>query len=324
MTRFATLLASLATSLLCLLATPLHAQTAWPSKPVKFIVPLPPGGTADVLACTLAEKLAVMWGQPVIVDNRPGGNGIIGSEAIARAAPDGYTIGMGNTTAQVSNPFVYTKLSYDPERDFTPLAWLTSNPMFLIVHPSVPATTLQEFIAYAKANPGKLTYASNGVGSSMHLATELMMQRTGISMLHVPYKGMAGAVQDLVAGNVNATVDISSMNWVKQGKLRAIGVVSEKRYPGAPQVASFAEQGLPKMEIISWLSLHAPAGLPAELQRRINADVNKVLEMPDVRARLASIDMNPAGGSPEQLTELLKSERERYGAVIRANGIRAE
>ncbi|MBN9473262.1 MAG: hypothetical protein ABS43_12175 [Bordetella sp. SCN 67-23] len=309
---------------LCLLCFTLPARAEWPARPVKLLVPLPPGGTADSLARILAEKLALIWNKPVVVENRPGGNGIIGSEALARAAPDGYVIGMGNTTAQVSNAFVYSRLPYDPERDFTPLAWLTSNPMFLIVHPSVPARNLQEFIAYAKSHPGKLSYASNGVGSSMHLAAALLMQETGIDMLHVPYKGMGAAVQDLVAGMVSATVDISSMNWVKQGKLRALGVISESRYPGAPDVPSFGEQGLHGLEIISWLSLHAPAGLPADLQQRINADVNKVLAMPDVRSRLKAMDMDAAGGPPERLTELLHTERQRYGAVIKAAGIHAE
>ena len=315
---------ALMTAGLCLLCFVLPVRAEWPMRPVKLLVPLPPGGTADSLARILAEKLAVIWNKPVVVENRPGGNGIIGSDALARAAPDGHVIGMGNTTAQVSNAFVYSKLPYDPERDFTPLAWLISNPMFLIVHPSVPARNLQEFIAYAKANPGKLSYASNGVGSSMHLAAELLAQKAGIDMLHVPYKGMGAAVQDLVAGMVNATVDISSMSWVKQGKLRALGVISESRYPGAPDVPSFGEQGLHGLEIISWLSLHAPAGLPADLQRRINADVNKVLAMPDVKDRLKSMDMDAAGGPPERLTELLRAERERYGAVIKAAGIRAE
>ncbi|ODU70033.1 MAG: hypothetical protein ABT00_18840 [Bordetella sp. SCN 68-11] len=301
---------------LCLLCFTLPARAEWPARPVKLLVPLPPGGTADSLARILAEKLALIWNKPVVVENRPGGNGIIGSEALARAAPDGYVIGMGNTTAQVSNAFVYSRLPYDPERDFTPLAWLTSNPMFLIVHPSVPARNLQEFIAYAKSHPGKLSYASNGVGSSMHLAAALLMQETGIDMLHVPYKGMGAAVQDLVAGMVSATVDISSMNWVKQGKLRALGVISESRYPGAPDVPSFGEQGLHGLEIISWLSLHAPAGLPADLQQRINADVNKVLDGDDVKADMAKLGFERRLGTRDAFKTMLENEVARTKKLI--------
>lgn len=303
---------------------PAQSQGNWPVRPVRFIVPLPPGGTADATARILAEKLAVLWGQPVLVDNKPGGNGIIGTDALAKAAPDGHTIGMGNINTHATNQFIYAKLPYNAANDFTPLVWLTTSPLFLIAHPSLPANTLQEFLAYARANPGKLSYATIGVGSSMHLATEMLAQRTGIQAVHIPYKGMGAAMQDLMAGNVMFTVDISAMAQVKQGRLKALGVASPKRYPGAPDLASFGEQGLDHFELVTWLSLHAPAGLPADLQRKINADVNRVLQMGEVRDRIRAISLDVIGGTPEQLTAHLASEREKFSAVIKAAGIKAE
>ena len=310
--------------LLALGAAAVAAQGNWPQRPVRFIVPLPPGGTADATARILAEKLTPIWGQQVVVENKPGGNGIIGTDALARAAPDGYTIGMGNINTHTTNQFIYAKLPYDAERDFAPLAWLTTSPLFLIAHPALPANTLPEFLAYARANPGKLTYATIGIGSSMHLATEMLAQRTGIQAVHVPYKGMGAAMQDLMAGNVLFTIDISAMAYVKQGRLKALGVASPKRYAGSPDLASFAEQGLDNFELVSWLSLHAPAGLAPELQKKINADVNRVLQMPDVRDRIRAISLDVIGGTPEQLTAHLASERKKFSAVIKAAGIKAE
>lgn len=310
--------------LIVLVSGAVGAQGNWPSRPVRFIVPLPPGGTADATARHVAEKLATLWGQQVVVENKAGGNGIIGTDALAKAAPDGYTIGMGNINTHATNAFLFAKLPHDPERDFTPLVWLTTSPLFLIVHPSLPVNTLQEFLAHARANPGKLTYASIGIGSSMHLATEMLVQRTGISVVHVPYKGMGAAMQDLMAGNVLFTIDISAMAYVKQGRLKALGVAGIRRHPGTPDLPSFAEQGLPNFELVTWLSLHAPAGLPAPLQSRINADVNRVLQMPDVRERINALNLDVIGGTPEQLTSHLAGERRKFSAVINAAGIKAE
>ncbi len=320
----AALLASALAALLAVLAGPAAAQAPWPTRPVRFIVPLPPGGTADATARILADKLSVLWKQPVVVENRAGGNGVIGTDALAKAAPDGYAIGMGNINTHATNAFLYTRLPYNPESDFTPLVWLTTSPLFLVAHPSLPANTLQEFLALARASPDKLTYATIGVGSSMHLATEMLAQRTGIRVVHVPYKGMGAAMQDLLAGNVLFTIDISAMGMVKQGKLKALGVASPRRYRGEPGLPSFAEQGLADFELVTWLSLHAPAGLPAELQKRIVDDVNRVLQMPDVQERIRAMNLDPVGGSPEQLAAHLASERRRFSAVIRDAGIKAE
>lgn len=300
---------------------PARAQAAWPSRPVRLIVPLAPGGTADGTARLLADKLSGLWGQQVIVENRAGAAGIIGMEAIARAEPDGYTLGMGNINTVATNHLLRPKLSYDPLKDFTDIAWLTTSPLFLIVHPAVPAATVAEFVAYAKANPNKLSFASIGSGSSMHLAMEMLQQRTGIRLLHVPYKGMGAAVQDLIAGNVSSTLDITTMAMVHAGKLRALAVASDKRYPREPDVPSFGEQGLSGLELTTWLSLHAPAGLSPELTARINADVNRVLAMPEVRAGIEKMNLDPIGGSPADLQAMLGRERSRYAELIRQAGI---
>jgi tripartite-type tricarboxylate transporter receptor subunit TctC len=315
---------ALAAFLLAVFTAAASAQGGWPARPVRFIVPLPPGGTADATARLLADKLSAAWGRPMVVENKPGGNGIIGTEALAKAAPDGYTIGMGNINTHATNQFIYAKLPYNAESDFSPLVWLTTSPLFLIAHPSLPANTLQEFLAYARANPGRLAYATIGNGSSMHLATEMLAQRASLQMVHVPCKGMGAAMQDLMAGNVQFTIDISAMAHVKQGRLKALGVASPRRYPGSPDLASFAEQGLADFELVTWLSLHAPAGLPAELQKKINADVNGVLQMPEVRERINTMNLDVIGGTPAQLAAHLAAERRKFAAVIKAAGIKAD
>lgn len=313
-----TILAAFAASVA---AAPASAQATWPNRPVRLIVPLAPGGTADGTARLLADKLGALWGQQVIVENRAGAAGIIGMEAIARAEPDGYTLGMGNINTIATNHLLRPKLSYDPLKDFVDIAWLTTSPLFLIVHPAVPVTTLAEFVAYAKANPNKLSYASIGSGSSMHLAMEMLQQRTGIRLLHVPYKGMGAAVQDLIGGNVSSTLDITTMAMVHAGKLRALAVASDQRYPREPNVPSFGEAGLHGLELVTWLSLHAPAGLPAELVSRINADINRVLAMPEVKAGIQTMNLDPVGGSPADLQAMLGRERSRYAELIRQANI---
>ncbi len=300
------------------------AQNTWPTRPVQFIVPLAAGGTADGTARVLAEKLSEVWGQRVYVENKAGGNTIPGTDAIAKAAPDGHTIGMGIIGSQAANPFLFPKLPYNVEKDFSPILLIATSPIFLIVHPSVPANNLPAFIAHAKANPEKLSYASTGHGSSLHLAAEQLIQRVGIKMQHIPYRGMGAAMVDFLSGTVQVAMDVSTMAQVRDGKLKALGVASDKRFIGAPNVPSFAEQGLADFEATTWLSLHAPAGLPADLQRRINADVNRVLAMPDVRARMLTMSYVANGGTPEQLTGFLAAERKKIGAIIQTAGIKVE
>ena len=301
-----------------------QAQGIWPSRPVKIIVPLSPGGTADAVARLLSEKLSTAWGQPVFVDNKPGGNGIIGTDVLAKAAPDGYTLGIGTLNTHITNQLVYSKIPYNSEKDFSSITLLTTSPLFLITRKSLPVQTLNEFIEYAKSNPGKLSYATIGTGSSMHLATEMLLQRTKITAIHVPYKGMGAAMQDLLAGNVDFTIDISGMSQVKNGKLKALGVASTKRYPNEPTVPSFAEQGIDQFEVSAWLSLHAPAGLPLPLQKKINADVNKALLSPEVKEKIQAMNLDVKGGTSDELNAHLISERKKFSTVIRAANIKAD
>ena len=297
---------------------------AWPQRPVTIIVPLAAGGTADGVARVVAEGLGVRWGVRVNVENKSGGNAIIGTDAVAKSPADGYTLSMGLITSQAANPFLFDKLPYNVDKDFTGITLLATSPIFLVVHPSVPAKNLQEFIAYAKANPDKLSFATTGYGSSFHLATEQLTQRTGIKMTHVPYRGMGAAVMDLLAGNIQVAMDVSTMAQVREGKLKALGVASAKRYEGEPDIASFAEQGLSDLEAGTWLSLHAPAGLPADIRDRINADVNAVLAKPEIRARMLTMHYVPAGGSAADLDSFLKTERAKIGEIIKVGNIKIQ
>jgi tripartite-type tricarboxylate transporter receptor subunit TctC len=310
--------------MVALLQASAQAQGVWPTRPVKIIVPLSPGGTADAVARLLSDKLSAAWGHPVVVDNKPGGSGIIGTDALAKSAPDGYTLGIGTINTHITNQFVYSKIPYDTEKDFSSITLLTTSPLFLITRKSLPVQNLNEFIDYAKANPGKLSYATIGTGSSMHLATEMLLQRAKISAIHVPYKGMGAAMQDLLAGNVDFTIDISGMSQVKTGKLKALGVASAKRYPNEPTVPSFAEQGIDQFEVTAWLSLHAPAGLPLALQKKINSDVNKALLTPEIKEKIQAMNLDVKGGTSDELNAHLSSERKKFSAVVRNANIKGE
>jgi len=302
-----------------------HAQAdpSWPARPVRLILPHAPGGTADVVARLLGERLSALWGQTVIVENRTGAAGIIAMEALTRAAPDGYTIGLGNLNTVVTNPLFRKSLPYDPEA-LTSLAWLTTSPLFLIVAPQLPVHSVAEFIEYARARPGELSYGSIGNGSTMHLATLMLQQRTGLDMIHVPYKGMGAALADLMAGRVSVALDISAMSMVRAGKLRALAVAADERYPGEPDLPAFGEVGLKNLTLVTFLSLHAPPGLPQPLVQRINADVNRVLQQPDVIARIKAMHLDPQGGSADRLTDFLMQERLRYAEVVKRAGIEPE
>lgn len=297
---------------------------AWPQRPVTIVVPLAAGGTADGVARVLAEGLTERWGVRVNVENKSGGNAIIGTDAVAKTPADGYTLSMGLITSQAANPFLFDKLPYDVDKDFTGITLLATSPIFLVVHPSVPARNLQEFIAYAKANPDKLSFASTGYGSSFHLATEQLLQRAGIKMTHVPYRGMGAAVVDLLAGNIQVAMDVSTMAQVKEGKLRALGVASTKRYENEPGIPSFAEQGFPDLEAGTWLSLHAPAGLPTDIRDRIGSDVNALLAKPEVRTHMLTMYYVPAAGTAAELDAFLAKERAKIGEIIRIGNIRVQ
>lgn len=299
------------------------AEPAWPNRPVKLIVPLAPGGTADATARILAEQLTRRWGQPVIVDNRAGAGGVIAMDALSHAAPDGYTLGIGNLNTMVTNPHVLRKLPYDPG-SLTSITWLTTSPLFLIVNPQLPVKTLNEFIAYVKTHPDELSFASIGNGSTMHLATVQLMQRAGLRMVHVPYKGMGTALQDLVAGHVNVALDISAMSMVRSGKLRAIAVAADERYPGAPEIPAFGEVGIKGLQLVTFLSLHGPQGMKPELAKRISSEVSQILSTPEVMQRIKAMNLDPQGGSPERLDAFLAGERRRYAEVIQRAGLQPE
>ena len=308
-----------------LLAASASAQSSWPAKPIRLISPFPPGAVVDTLCRTLAVPLGEALGQSVLVENRPGAGGNIGMEIVAKAPADGYTIGMGGIAQHAINPSVYASMPFDPVRDFAPIIFVARNINVLVVHPSLPAHDVRELIAYARANPGKLSFGSAGAGTSQHLAGELFKQLAGVDMTHVPYKGAGPAVTDLLAGQIPLMfVDISAvLGHVRAGKLRALGVTSRNRTP-LLDVPTIAEQGLPGFEVNAWFGLLAPAGTPREVVARLNAETAKVLRSGATLERLQGLGLSVDPGTPEDFAALIASELARWGSIARAAKIRAE
>jgi tripartite-type tricarboxylate transporter receptor subunit TctC len=302
------------------------AAQDYPSKPIRIINPFAPGGPVDLLARAVGQKLQEAWGQPVLVETRAGAAGNIGIEYVARQPADGYTLLVMPTGNAVVNPHIFPKLAYDPLRDFAPVTLLATVENVLVVNPEVKAVSVQELVALAKANPSKLTFASPGVGSQAHVAGEMLKSMAGVQMLHVPYKGMAPAMNDLLGGQVSFMfLSMSSaLKQVQAGKLRALGVASLQRSSAAPNLPTVAEQGLPGFEALSWYALMAPAGTPAEIVDKIAGDAARALGAPDVRERLLGLGANPVGNSPVELAQMLKREHAFWGEFIRKAGIRAE
>jgi tripartite-type tricarboxylate transporter receptor subunit TctC len=302
------------------------AAQEYPSKPVRIINPFAPGGPVDLLARAVGQKLQEAWGQPVLVETRAGAAGNIGIEYVARQPADGYTLLVMPTGNAVVNPHIFPKLPYDPLRDFAPVTLLATVENVLVVHPEVKAASVQELIALARANPGKLTFSSPGVGSQAHVAGEMLKSMAGVQMLHVPYKGMAPAMNDLLGGQVSFMfLSMSSaLKQVQAGKLRALGVASRSRSSAAPDLPTVAEQGLPDFEALSWYALMAPAGAPAGLIDKIAGDAARALRAPDVRERLLGLGANPVGNTPTELAQMLKREHAFWGEFIRKAGIRGE
>ena len=298
---------------------------SYPDKPVRVIVPAPAGGALDIVARHVTQKLGESFGTQFIVDNRGGASGAIGAEAVARAVPDGYTLLLTSASAVSINPHFSAKAA-DPLRTYTPIVLVGSSPMVLVVHPSVPAKSVKELVAIAKARPDALAYASNGTGSLSHVTAALFMQRAGIRMLHVPYKGAAPAVIDTVAGHVSVLFAgyPSVAAQERAGKLRALAVTSAKRVELAPHLPTVAESGLPGFESTQWWGVYGPAGLPADIVERLNATLNKVLRLPDIRKSLAQDAAEPAGGTPAELAAYHKADYEKWGKVIRSAGIKGE
>jgi tripartite-type tricarboxylate transporter receptor subunit TctC len=300
-------------------------QSAYPTKPVRMISPFPPGAVVDTLCRTLAVPLGELLGQPVVVENRTGAGGNIGMAAVAKAPADGYTIGMGGIGPNGINPSVYASMPFDAVRDFVPITFVASNVNVLVVNPWVPAQNVRELIAYAKANPGKLSYGSAGTGTSQHMAGELFKISTGAEMAHVPYKGAGPAVADLIAGQIPLMfADISAaLGHIRAGKLRALGVTTRERTP-LLDVPTLIEQGIPDFDVNAWFGLMAPAGTPREIVARLNADSVSALRRPAIRERLESVGLKPAPGTPEEFGRFIQGEIDRWAKVAKAANIRAE
>ena len=299
---------------------------AYPSKPIRLIVPFAAGGGNDAVARLVGKRLADSLGQPVLVDNRPGAGGVVGAELAAKSAPDGYTLFLGGVGSHAINPNLHRKLPYDPVRDFAPVELLAQAPLVLVVHPSVPARDIAEFIAYARANPGRLNFASNGNGSSSQLAAVMFDTMAGVDMVHVPYKGLSPALADLLSGQVQLMFSsvVAILPHIKAGKLRGLATTGAKRLASLPELPTIAESGLPGYEASSWYGILAPAGTPRDIVARLNAELGKALDQPEVRASLIAEGAEPAGGSPEAFAAHIRSEMERLGKLIRDANIRLE
>lgn len=305
---------------------PAAAQPAWtPARPVRIIVPLAPGGTADTIARLIADPLAAQLGQPVVIENRPGGTNTVGAVQVARAAPDGLTLLYAPPPVQILNPLMMRNMPYDAMADFAPVVALMRAPKLLVVRPDFPATTVAEFIAVARARPGAITYASSGIGSSAHLAGALLAQMAGIELLHVPYRGTAPGVQDLMAGRVDMTLDTAAalLPLVREGRLKALAVSTRDPAQAAPELPPIAAT-LPGFHDASFNYLLAPARTPPEAIAALNAAVNRVLAQPAVRARYAALGAEPVGGTPQELAAMVLEEIERWRGVIQAQGITIE
>ena len=309
-----------------LVGAPALAQPAYPTKAVTLVVPFPPGGGTDTGARLIAQKLSERWGQPVIVENKPGAAGIVGVDYAAKAKPDGYTILMGNIGTQSVNPSLYKKLPYNPETAFAPITLVAELPLVLVINPKVEAKSPADVIARAKARPGDLTYSTSGNGGSMHLAAALFENEAGIKMMHVPYKGGGPAIQDVIAGHVNlsfATI-LETAGYIKNGRLQALAVTSEKRSPALPDVPTVAESALPSFDSISWIGLLAPAGTPQPVIDKVAGDVRAVLETAEVRDRLIAQGATPVGNSSAEFKMLIEKDRARYAKIIAEKGITAD
>ncbi|HSW19154.1 MAG TPA: tripartite tricarboxylate transporter substrate binding protein [Ramlibacter sp.] len=304
----------------------LFAQGKYPDRPITLVVPSAPGGTTDFTARLIAEPLSRALGQPVIIDNKAGASGNIGNQMVARARPDGYTLLVAYSGYQVGNPHLFKKAGWDPLKDFAPVAMLTRAPQVLAGRASLPAGNLRELIAYAKANPGKLNYASSGNGSIQHIAGELFKQLTGADITHIPYKGAGPAVQDLLGGQVDLffTTPASVVNQIKADKLKGLAVTSAHRLSSRPQTPTAVEAGLSNFDLDSWFALYAPAGTPAELVQLLNVEVGKVLAMPEVRRKSEESGTTVEQMSAAQLGDFTRRELERWGRVIKSASISAE
>ena len=301
------------------------AQQNYPAKSVRLVVPSAPGGGTDITARVMAPKLSEFLGQQVVVENRAGAGTMIGGEVVARAAPDGYTLLMGISTLAI-NPAMYRKVPYDALKDFAPITQAVSLPNILVVHPSLPARTVKELVAFAKARPGQIQFASAGVGTNPHLAAELFLSMTGTKMLHVPYKGSGAGVIDVIAGHVPVMTPsiLTGLPHAKAGRLRALGVTSAKRAGGAPEIPTIAEAGVPGYDAVQWFGILAPTGTPRPVIDRVHRDSVRVLQSADIKERLQADGADPVASTPEEFAAFLRSETTKWAKVVKAVGIQPE
>jgi len=307
-------------------AAPAAVAQTYPTKPIKLVAPSTPGDAPDVIARLVADKLSIVLGQQVVVENRPGAGGIVGSEAVARAAPDGYTLIMGNAGSHGINAAVYANLPYDIQRDFAPVSQVAVAPNVMVINPSLPAKTVAEFVAYAKSQPGKLSYASGGNGSSAHMSMELFKSMAGVDIQHIPYKGSSPALTDLVAGQV--AVFIGNMPptvpLVKAGKLRALAVTTKTHSALMPELPTIAESGLPGYETVAWFGVLAPAGTPPEIVNRLSLEIGKIARSPEMREKLLAMGAEPVGGSPAEFRAVIDRDIAKWKPLAQKVGIKVD
>ena len=311
--------------LAALLAASAALAQSYPNKPIRIVVPFAPGGTSDILARSLGPHVTAAWGQPVIVENRTGANGNVGAEFVVRSAPDGYTMLLSDVGALSINPSVYPSMPFDPAKDFSPIVMVSYSPHVLAVHPSVPVNSVQELIAYAKANPGKLNFANSGTGGAPHLAGVEFAQRTGVQWAYIPYKGGSQAVTDVIAGNANVLFNgmLATYPSVKGGRLRGLAISGAKRVPSAPELPTVAET-LPGFETGSYQGLLAAAGTPRDIVARLNAEFTRILNTPEMTEMLARQGTEVRAGSPEALGTFIVNEKARWAKVVKEAGIKAD
>jgi tripartite-type tricarboxylate transporter receptor subunit TctC len=319
-------LAAFAMATFGVLATQAASAQSWPNKPIRIVVPFTAGGNTDIVARLIGEGLSKTFGQPVLIENKPGAAGLVGATAVAKAPADGYTFLMGTVGTHAINAGLYTKMPYDTVMDFTPVTLIASVPNILVVHPSLPVNSVKDLIGYLKANPDKANFSSSGNGTSIHLSGELFKIKTGVTMTHIPYKGSPPALADLMGGQVQLMFDNlpTSLPHVKAGKLKALAVTTAKRIPALPDVPTVAESGLPGFETGSWFGLLAPAGTPKEIVAKLDAEIRKMVRSPELREKLIQQGAEPVGMGSEEFAAHIKSELVKWGEVVKASGAKAD